>query len=192
MNGMRAVFLSCFILLVGLPAASGSGTDEFATSFCPECWKFLNSDKDVRFDGGCVVCGKISIAVEAFELSWTLCPGHDVWHRRPCAEVGLLKDRRVRTAIALVVSAGDERLQTAAYCPECGSFPAPMKMERGQCPTCKAPLAAVEIVEPAWFWCTHGGYWKEIPCAENGTRHCCEARRGTLHASIRRIAPVSP
>lgn len=185
MNSPQAAFLICISLLTALPSVSPSGADEFATTFCPGCWEFLKPKSSLCDDGSCLRCGKIGIAVDASELRWTWCLDHQAWHRRPCLEGRSSGNPRVRTALALVVSPGDERLQKAAYCPECRIVPDPMRIERGRCPSCKGALAAVDTAEAAWFWCSHGLYWKEFPCPENGVRHCCIARRGTLLAEVR-------
>jgi hypothetical protein len=168
-------------LLLAVPSASGLGDQEFAASFCSECWRFLES-QDVCHDSTCLTCAKEAVAVDARLLSWTWCPIHDQWHRRPCPEGKHDRAERGRTALALVVSPGDERLEGAAYCPECRTSPDPMTMERGRCPTCQGPLVAVETVEPVWFWCTHDLHWKEEPCPGNGVRHCCTAYRGSVLA----------
>jgi hypothetical protein len=98
---------------------------------------------------------------------------------------GVRQGGRVRTALALVVSPGDERLEKTAYCPECRTIPDPMKMERGRCPTCQGPLVAASAVEAVWFWCAHDLHWKGEPCLDNGVRRCCTPYRGTLLAAHR-------
>jgi len=182
MNLLRIAILGCSALLFAIPPSPDGR--EFSTSFCPDCWKFLNAEGSMSGEA-CAACGKLAVAVDAVTLAWNWCLSHDTWHREPCPEAQFGGSGHVRTALALVVAAGDERFLKAAYCPECGILPDPLKAERGRCPTCRGPLAVVDTANPTWFWCTHAGYWKTDPCPDNFARHCCLVRTGTLLAKIR-------
>jgi|SRR5579862_2891413 len=185
MNALKAAFLGCSLLLTAPSPSARVPAVILATSFCPECWKFLNLSDAVDKEGACRICGKQPVAVDAFELTWYWCPDHLLWHRRPCPQGSYRESWQTRSALALLVAAGDERLQKVAYCPGCFLFPNPLNMERGACPSCGRPLAAVDVVEPKWFWCRRELHWSDAPCFRNPVRHCCVARKGPLHAAQR-------
>jgi hypothetical protein len=191
MTLLRMIVLGCFVLASAPPSASQGGSGEFATSFCPECWKFLKAKDASCSRGTCLTCGKEAIAVDAEVLTWTWCSDHEWWHQRPCPLGRARGNGRLRTAMALVVSRGDKRLDSSAYCPECRLLPDPLKMERGRCPSCQGPLVPVTVVEPKWFWCARDLHWKVDPCPQNGLHHCCVARRGTLLAKPRSVQASS-
>lgn len=181
----RILVIGASLLLMAVAPAPGARSDEFAASFCPECWKFLVRDDAVAKDGSCLTCGKVAVNIDAAELKWTWCLVHGAWHEQPCPEENYLQERPSRTALAMVVSPGDERIGASAYCPECRTQPDPMKMKLGRCPSCGGPLVSVTTLEPTWFWCSHRLHWSLEPCPGNSEKHCCAARRGTVPAKIR-------
>lgn len=185
MNAFRAALLGCSFLLVALAPPAGNPDQDFATSFCPECWKFLKAPEASDRDGTCRTCGKLAVAVDASELTWYWCVEHEFWHRFPCEAKRYRKNWHPRTAIALVVSPGDERLRKAAYCPECRTLPPPLKTERMTCPACGGRLTGVDVADLEWFWCKHDMAWKAEPCPENMASQCCTPRSGTLMAKQR-------
>lgn len=184
MNLLRAAFLGCASFLMALSPSAREDDREFATSFCPQCWTFLTAAGSADREGTCRTCGRISVAVDGWNLTWHGCPVHDGWHLRPCPE-GIDKGAPIRTDVAMVVSPGDERLRTSAYCPECRIHPDPMKTERGRCWSCQGPLVLADTIGPTWFWCSRGLFWRGDPCPRNATSRCCTARTGTVLAKVR-------
>ena len=72
------------------------------------------------------------------------------------------------------------------YCPECQRFSADEKVvdSRGLCRGCGRRPVAVEATSRAWIWCEHREEWRDDPCAQDPTRHCCAAWTATVLARI--------